>query len=201
MRTCPHCGLSNSDSNKWCESCGWELMVNDNAGGEPTDRPTAEEHNTTTSGFIGSMGKTHYVSGHMSSKAGDVQAHISGFGLMGNMGGTVYETATAVEENAPESGDSLGTLLGSVGDTKYRLFDSTSEKQSKHREAKLFGSVGSVEYRDARAAGFSPDGVNTTSGLMGRAGDSIFKTDYEGESKISEKQNIIESANKKSIGK
>ena len=189
MRICPHCGMSNSDINKWCESCGFELIVEDREAVNTPKSSATVMNDTRTAGFVGSMGKTHYVSGHTSEDAGDMQKHVSGFGLIGSVGSVMYD-AEVEHDNPSESCDVNGSLLGSVGKTKYSLSDASAVKDYEHRDSKLYGRVGTVQYRDARTASSTAHGINTTSGLMGSVGDSIYMTEYGEDSNVSEEREI-----------
>lgn len=189
MSICPRCGKANSDSNKWCVSCGFELLVEDRKAKNARENSSAVMHDTTTAGFVGSMGKTHYVSEHTNEEAGDMQKHVSGFGLIGSMGSVVREVPEA-DEKPSESGNVNGSLLGSVGKTKYILSDTSDRKDYDHRESKLFGRVGTVQYRAASIASSETHRINSTSGLIGSVGDLTYVTDYCEDSSASEEREI-----------
>lgn len=190
MSICPHCGMSNSDINKWCERCGYELIVEDRGEENTVERPTTIEKNTKTSGFVGSMGKTHYVSGSTSDEARDVQKHVSGFGLLGKMGTTTYEPVHISEDKEPENTDHPSRLIGTIGKTKYVPEKTASSGGRHHKDTKLYGSIGDVEYRGTHSESIPTPKVNTTSGLIGSIGESKFTTPITNESECKDKRVI-----------
>lgn len=145
MKLCPHCGTPNSGTNKWCESCGYELFDEDVI--ESTSvQTTAEVHNVNDSALVGSMGKTRYTSGRATVEAGDTQKHISGFDLVGRVGEVSYDAAIG-ESGKSERGEVHGNLLGTVGETKYVKDGLTDAEACEHRDSKLLGSVGKTKYQ------------------------------------------------------
>ncbi len=175
MIICPHCGAFNSDSNKWCENCGQELIAEPPEEESAPVNTAAEEKSAAASGFMGSMGNTRYVSGHEDEDAGDMHKHVSGFGLFGSVGDTVYEAPAEEGEEVSGSGEKRGSLLGSVGDTKYTLNRPSDMESTDHSDSKLYGSVGSAKYRDASTLSPPSHGENHTSGLIGRVGDTVYR--------------------------
>ncbi len=183
MRSCPHCGLSNPDSNKWCENCGWELIVKESKEAGSPEGSNVEEYNTKTSGFIGSMGKTHYDSTYTFSEAGDVQKHVSGFGLLGSMGLVAYDDSSVKEKKAQAIPVEESRLYGSVGEKKYLHAVDEGSNKSVPVEVKLYGRVGSKEYGGKETiSGKEQKIIRNDYNLIGRIGSVNYKADYKGES-------------------
>lgn len=181
MRICPHCGMSNSDINKWCKSCGFEIIIEDREAVNAQKSSVSVMNDTKTAGFVGSMGKTHYISGHTSEEAGDVQKHVSGLGIIEKKGDFQYETV------ADGSTSSRGHLWGAIGGKKYTPDKATVEKDL---DSKIYGSVGSVRYKTPEKSEGTPRLTNTTSGLIGNMGDSFYVTDTSVGESIKAKKEI-----------
>ncbi len=87
----------------------------------------------------------------------------------------MYEAPTEEGEEVSGSDEKLGPLLGSVGDTKYTLNRPSDMERTDHSDSMLYGSIGSAKYRDASTLSSPSHGENTTSGLIGRVGDTVYR--------------------------
>ena len=177
MRICPHCGSSNSDSSKRCESCGSELIAEDRKAEVASENSSFAEKKTT-SGLIGSMGKTQFIPGGEREEAGDVQEHISGFGHACETKSDSCEPQ-AGEGPLSERGCVRGSLLGSVGEVKFSPVIPVNAEDPECRESTLYGRVGTVEFHGPKTASRTERSVDSTSGLLGSVGNSVYVTDYD----------------------
>lgn len=202
MMICPHCGLSNSVSSKWCESCGCVLIVDDKIEIGKPGSSTTGEHKIIPSGFMGSMGETHYISEQKDCEVEDMSSkHISNFGFVGNMGSFSYKMAPSEIMCEGESSDVGETvchirLYGSAGNKSYRAdvngWEPTPIPSCKdhlgHMEDK--GHTGIAPGTSVRI-----EKESTSFNLYGHIGNTSYKTELEKAAENSDTPSVVSTSN------
>lgn len=195
MRRCPFCGSCNTEENKKCMICGRELTPEKDERSEKTTGTAAAESGGTgkpvsTSGFFGSMGKTHYMAGEAEKEPGDMHTrHVSGSGLMGSMGKTSYDMPENKTGPADTDSRELGDdLYGTAGEKTYRAVKGEKAAPPVEKEAKFFGHMGEKTYKtdfshkaepsEKKEERSGPSVVRITA-LHGRMGSKTYEGEYE----------------------